>query len=71
MLHYLKPDLACRLSAHSIFIWRAAHEPFESAAEVLRILVAQAVSYLTHRLVGLHKQVFSHIHRLSLNVVDG
>lgn len=52
----------------SILIRRHAHCLLERAAEILRILIAEAVGYLADALAGLREQLLGHIHRPLLDV---
>lgn len=53
---------------YPILFRRHAHCLLERAAEILRILVAEAVGYLADALAGLREQLLGHIHRPLLDV---
>lgn len=56
------------LLPYPILIRRHTHCLLERAAEILRILIAEAVGYLADALAGLREQLLGHIHRPLLDV---
>lgn len=70
-LKFRKRITKWRLSSslpYPILFRRHAHCLLKRAAEILRILIAEAVGYLADALAGLREQLLGHIHSLLLDI---